>query len=49
MSEENEIRTHSGRIRDVRKSPTGGKAGRGSEGRFGVHEEVALERADSGR
>jgi len=49
VSEENEIKTHLGRISDVRKSAAGGKAGRGSEGCFGVREEAALERADSGR
>jgi hypothetical protein len=39
--------THSGRIRDVRKSPTGGKAGRGSEGWVEVRENAAPERTDS--
>jgi hypothetical protein len=45
------IGTHSGRIRDVRKSPTGGKAGRGSdsdsEGWVEVREKAAPERTDS--
>jgi hypothetical protein len=43
------IGTHSGRIRDVRKSPTGGKAGRGSEseGWVEVRENAAPERTDS--
>jgi len=40
-------KTHSGRIRDVRKSPTGGKAGSGSDGCVEVHEDAALEQTDS--
>jgi len=40
-------KTHSGRIRDVRKSPAGGKAGRGSDGCVEVREDAALERTDS--
>jgi hypothetical protein len=43
-----ELKTHSGRISDVRKSPTGGKAGRGSEGCVEVREVAALERKESG-
>ena len=48
MRKKNGTRTHSGRIRDVRKSPAGGKAGRGSEGCVEVREDAALERTDSG-
>jgi hypothetical protein len=41
------MRTHPGRIRDVRKSPTGGKAGRGSEGCVEVREDAAPRPTDS--
>jgi len=49
ISERNELRTHSGRISDVRKSPTD-KAGRGpvAEGCVGSREAAVLVRKDSG-